>query len=70
MKLVISNIDWETDGADAGLPSQVVVDDPMLLPHLTEDMNDEAANIAEWLAQEYGYLVNGFTSELEGVEGI
>ena len=46
MKLTISNIDWATDGADVDLPSQVIVDDPMLLPHLIEDMDSDSANIA------------------------
>lgn len=72
MKLTVSNIDWFCPGAsenmDTGLPEQVVIDDPILLPHLLEDVNGEAANLAEWLAQEYGCLVNGFTTDIEGVK--
>ena len=60
MKLTVSDIDWFTPGApenmDTGLPEQVIVDDPILLPHLLEDINGEAQNLTEWLTQKYNCL--------------
>lgn len=70
MKLIVSNIDWDTSGDDSSepvnLPSTVTIDDPMLLPHLMENVEGEAENLAEWLTQEYGYCLRGFTTAFEG----
>lgn len=72
MKLIVSNIDWDTSGDDfaapADLPVTVTIDDPMLLPHLMEDVEGSAENLAEWLTQEYGYCLKGFTTSFEGVK--
>lgn len=73
MKLIVSDIGWFCPGMpknmDAGLPKQVTVDDPILLPHLLEDIDGEATNLTEWLAQEYGCAVTGFTTDIKGVGG-
>lgn len=73
MKLVISNIDWDYPGKDDGtecpLPAEVVIDDPMLIPHLSVDIDGEASNIVEYLSDTYGYCVCGFVPTLEGVIG-
>lgn len=45
-------VDWETDGTpieDIGLPIEVDVPN-----------NIETNNIADWLSDKYGFLVNGF----------
>ncbi len=64
MKLVISNIVWDNDYPwDPKLPETVVIEDPE--PQLLEDMDSNMDNIAEYLAEEYGYCVFGFNAELE-----
>ena len=45
----VTNIDWETDGYEVNLPTEVEVDD---------NMSDD--EIADYLSDTYGYLVNGF----------
>ena len=45
-------VDWETDGTpieDIGLPTEVDVPN-----------NIDTEDIADWLSDEYGFLVNGF----------
>lgn len=73
MKLIVSNIDWDTSGDDllepVDLPSTVTIDDPMLLPHLMENVDGEAENLAEWLTQKYGYCLKGFTTAFKGEAG-
>lgn len=73
MKLIVSNIDWDTSGDDSlepvDLPSTVTIDDPMLLPHLMENVDGEAENLAEWLTQKYGYCLRGFTTAFKGEAG-
>ncbi len=68
MKIVISNIDWDypgkEDGAECPFPSEVTIDSPMLIPHLLEDIDGEAANLAEYLTSEYGCCVCGFVPEV------
>lgn len=68
-KIVVSSIDWFAPGAPDGmLPEQIVIEDQTLLPVLLEDIDSEAANLAEYLTQKYGCLVNGFVAEVEEVE--
>jgi hypothetical protein len=50
---MIVYVDWETDGTpidDIGLPIEVNVPN-----------NIEEEDIADWLSDEYGFLVNSFT---------
>ena len=46
----VTDIKWETDGVDVELPSEVDVDD---------NMSDD--EIADYLSDTYGWLVNGFS---------
>ena len=68
-KLIVSNIDWDTDEyeEDLGLPKKIVIDDQTLLPHLMEDVYGMAENLAEWLSSTYGFCVKGFTTNIEEV---
>ena len=45
----VTDIKWETDGVDVELPSEVDVDD---------NMSDD--EIADYLSDTYGWLVEGF----------
>jgi hypothetical protein len=45
----VSNIKWETDGVDVELPKEVEVDD---------NMSDD--EIADYLSDTYGWLVDSF----------
>jgi hypothetical protein len=45
----VSNIKWETDGVDVELPREVEVDD---------NMSDD--EIADYLSDTYGWLVDSF----------
>lgn len=73
MKIIVSNIDWDcnddsyTRNCPNNLPSQVIIDDPVLMAHLSKDICGDADNLAEYLTDKYGYCVRGFTAELEGM---
>lgn len=46
----VTDIKWVTDGADVSLPTEVEVPD---------NLDDDA--IADYLSDEYGFLMEGFT---------
>lgn len=48
--MLVSRIDWETDGYEVELPQEVEVPN-----EIEEDY------IADYLSDTYGYLVNGFS---------
>lgn len=48
--MLVSKIDWVTDGADVNLPTEVEVDD---------NLGDDA--IADYLSDTYGFLVDSFS---------
>ena len=50
----VTNIKWETDGEVVDLPTEVEVDD---------NMSDD--EVADFLSDEYGWLVNGFSLPMD-----
>lgn len=50
----VSNIKWVTDGEDVKLPTEVEVND---------DFSDD--EIADYLSDTYGWLVNGFSLPMD-----
>ena len=52
--MLVSNIKWETDGEIVSLPTEVEVDD---------NMSDD--EIADYLSDTYGWLVNGFSLPMD-----
>ena len=52
-KVIVSKIDWETDGFEVDLPDEVEL--PMGF-----DAHDDDA-IANYLSDTYGFLVNGYS---------
>lgn len=74
MKIIVSNIDWDWDGKNDGepcpehLPTELVIDDPELVPKLLEDIDGYAENLAEYLSDTYEYCVCGFMTDVEGEE--
>ena len=64
-KIIVSNIEWDTDGEDVGLPREAVVENP------TDEMISEAMDggfcdsIADWLSDKYGFCVGGFAVDIE-----
>jgi hypothetical protein len=52
--MLVSRIDWETDGADVNLPTEVEVDD---------NLDDDA--VADYLSDTYGFLVNSFSLPMD-----
>lgn len=76
MKIIVSNIDWDYPGKPEGkpcpdhLPRQVVIDNPIRVAVLAENMKKESSTadylIAEYLTDEYECAVCGFVPELEG----
>ena len=53
-KRIATNIEWDTDGEDVVLPSEVEIPD-----------NIEEDAIADYLSDEYGFCVFGFGIEKE-----
>lgn len=52
--MIVTNIKWETDGEVVDLPTEVEVEDGM--------SDDE---IADYLSDTYGWLVNGFSLPMD-----
>lgn len=52
--MLVSDIKWETDGEVVDLPTEVEVDD---------DLDED--EIADYLSDEYGWLVNGFSLPMD-----
>ena len=52
--MLVTDIKWETDGEIVSLPTEVEVDD---------NMSDD--EIADYLSDEYGWLVNGFSLPMD-----
>ena len=50
----VTNIKWETDGEVVDLPTEVEVDD---------NMSDD--EVADYLSDEYGWFVNGFSLPMD-----
>lgn len=73
MKIVVSNIDWDYPGKGNGtacpFPSSVVIDNVGPFSPLLDDIDGDAANIAEHLTAEYECCVCGFSAEVEEVDG-
>lgn len=70
MRIIVSLIDWDCDDESClkELPTQCVIEEPLsLVWELAEDINGDAANLAEYLTDKYGYCVRGLVAELEGV---
>lgn len=71
MQISVTNIDWDWDGKHDGepcpehLPTELVIDDPELVPKLSEDIDGYAENLADYLSDTYEYCVCGFVAELE-----
>lgn len=49
-RIMVSEIDWETDGADVELPDSVVME-------VNDD--EDCDTIVDRLSDEYGYLIEG-----------
>ena len=54
----VKEIDWETDGVEVELPTAVTV---------PSDLEED--EIADYLSDQYGWLVNGFVMEAESFLG-
>ena len=54
--MLVTDIKWETDGEIVDLPTQVEVDD---------NMDDD--EIADYLSDTYGWLVNGFALPMDNI---
>lgn len=52
--MLVTNIKWETDGEEVDLPTEVEV---------FRDMDDD--EIADYLSDTYGWLVNGFAVPMD-----
>ena len=55
MELRITDIEWDTDGKEADLPPEVILD------AAAEGIEDPEAEVADWLADRYGWCVKGFS---------
>ena len=54
--MLVTDIKWETDGEIVDLPTEVEVDD---------NMDDD--EIADYLSDTYGWLVNGFALPMDNI---
>lgn len=50
------NIDWDTDGVDVELPSELEV----VVPEDSYNCDKEEDYISYWLSDKYGFCHNGF----------
>lgn len=56
VKFRVYDIDWDTDGEDAGLPNEVVV----TVPGDVYEAAGSSSYISDWLSDEYGFCHKGF----------
>lgn len=59
MELRITDIEWDTDGQDAGLPSELAIN----AEAEGIDLDDVSSGVADWLSDKYGWLVKSFSVE-------
>ncbi|MCE6959617.1 hypothetical protein LAZ40_11215 [Cereibacter sphaeroides] len=55
MKVRIHDIDWDTEGEEVDLPKEVILDTDK------EGIGDVAMEAADWLSDNHGWCVNGFS---------
>ncbi len=68
--IVVSDIDWDTDGESVNLPNEVVISNPT--PDMLADVKEDGYgdSIADYLSDNYGFCVNNFSTELEAVKAV
>ena len=59
-EIIVSNIKWDTDGADVDLPKKVVIKITIDNANLLEDIDGYADNLSDYLSDTYGYCHEGF----------
>lgn len=67
-KLNVTNINWDTDGADPeelGLPKEVDIEINDDNDYLLEDLDGYAEPLLDYLSDSYGYCIFGFNVETE-----
>lgn len=57
MELKVVNIDWDTDGEEVELPSEVIIDTQ------AEGIENPEMEVADWLSDRFGWCVNSFSIE-------
>lgn len=71
MRLIISNIDWAykektmKKECPPELPGKIIIDDPILVAHLSKNIDGDAEKIAEYLSSIYHCGVCGFVPKIE-----
>ena len=63
MKLIVSNITWDTDGEAVNLPEKVIIDNPT--DEMLEDADGYADAICDYLSDKYGWCVFNFSVDKE-----
>jgi hypothetical protein len=58
MAIKITDIDWDTDGEEVDLPTELVIDP------VAEKIEDPAMEIADWLSDRYCWCVKSFHHEV------
>ena len=66
-QIIVTNILWDAP-ATAKLPEEVTVDVTPDTQRLLEDIFGYADNLTDYLSNEYGYCIKGFTVHLVPVE--
>lgn len=64
-KIIVTNIDWDTDGEDVELPDEIIIEIDENNIDLLEDLDDYADNLLDYLSDTYGYCIKGFNAETE-----
>lgn len=60
--IIISDIDWDTDGEDVELPTTVIISNPENF--LFDDIDGYPPAIDEYLSDKYGYCLNSFVVDI------
>lgn len=68
MKIIVTDIEWDCHDEGVQLPTKLVIDDPMVVPHLVEDLNKGAKSLTNYLSDKYGCKVTRLVPEFEGVD--
>ena len=69
MEIIVYSIDWETDGETVELPNEVAIPAEEIVDECDIRQIDSRIGaydpvIADYLSDEYGWLVNGFETRI------
>ena len=64
-KIIVTNIEWETDGADIDLPETVEIPITEDTEYLLDDIDGCSGELEDYLSVKYEFFIVQFVAEVE-----